>query len=268
MKVVIDAGHGGEDSGGTSLGQPEKRIALDYAVELARRVRERGHAVIMTRDADRFVALSERADIANRAAADLFVSIHANASDNRDARGPWTLYAAVSREGRRIAEVVHAAVHSVMGGNEDAAYPDASPWVGNRRLAVLRQTKMPAVLLELGFMTNPVEIKRLESPLVRSDVCRKVARAIERAMGHTPEVVAAEPPLVAETIPPNLERIIIPTRAHFEAAAEVRGYDPRSMSVMEWIEVAEAIFRIMQKTGVKVAKPAADMLAAILEEAA
>lgn len=74
----------------------------------------------------------------------------------------------------------------------------------------------------------------------------------------------AEPPLTATVIPPNLEKIILPSRAHFRAAADVRGLD--FGAVMQGVEVVEAILRIMVKSGVRQAKPAADVLAEVLKE--
>lgn len=81
-----------------------------------------------------------------------------------------------------------------------------------------------------------------------------------------PKVI--EPALVAEVIPPNLERIILPTRAHFEEAARVRGLDPSRLSIMDAVEVTEAILRIMVRSGVRQAKPVADVLAEIVKERA
>ena len=267
--IAIDAGHGGEDAGGQSLGKPEKDIALAYAEQLATELQRLGHRVLMTRTRDVFISVSDRARIANEAGAHLFVSLHANASVDPRARGPWTIHAAPSAKGRDIAEKIQAALFRILAGRKDAVYPDESPWVGNRRMAVLRQTKMPAVLLELGFMTNPVEIRQLESPLLRVEVCAEVADAIDYWLdGKVAEPKVVGEPLVATVLPPNLEKIILPTKEHFEAAAKVRGFDPGSLTVLEWAEVAEAVFRIMARSGVKAAKMPADVLARVLEEAA
>jgi N-acetylmuramoyl-L-alanine amidase len=130
--------------------------------------------VVLTRTADELVALS-RARIANEAAADLFVSIHANASDGASARGPWTLYAAPSSRGAVYAGQVQQTLARVLGGSPRAAYPDQSSWVGGLRLAVLRQTKAPALLLELGFMTNAADLGMLQSERTRERLCVALA---------------------------------------------------------------------------------------------
>ena len=178
--ICVDAGHGGEDPGGTSLGTPESRLVLPYALELAQVLRGRGHTVTLTRDTNVFVPLGQRASIANNAKADLFVSLHANASNNSSVKGPWTIHAKGGVRGQAIAKRVQRALVSVMGGSNNAVYPDQSPWVSGRRLAVLRQTNMPAVLLELGFMTNPIDIKRMEDPAIRSRICSAVADELDQ----------------------------------------------------------------------------------------
>jgi len=94
--VVLDPGHGGRDPGaiGPYYGTEEKEINLHVALRTAALLRERGVQVILTRDSDRYVELDERAAIANRAGADLFVSIHANASEDRGNNGFLVLYPA------------------------------------------------------------------------------------------------------------------------------------------------------------------------------
>jgi len=86
-----------------------------------------------------------------------------------------------------------------------------------------------------------------------------------RLVNDEPDV--ALPPLTAEVIPPNLDRIILPTRAHFQAAAERMGKNPARMGLDDWAEVALFVFRVMERTGVKRIRPAADVLEAVLDEA-
>lgn len=175
MIVAIDAGHGGHDRGGQSLGTDEPAIVLPYAAALAQILRDAGHRVILTRPIDLFVSLAERARIANDADADLFLSLHANASDNAAVAGPWTIHSAGSEKGAEYAAAVQQTLARVLSGNPRAAYPDASPWVGNRRLAVLRQTRMPAILIELGFMTSAPDLARITSATVRARITAALA---------------------------------------------------------------------------------------------
>lgn len=204
--VVVDAGHGGTDHGGRSLGTPEKTLALRYALELGTALQARGVAIVYTRVADTYPSLSERAQVANEARADLFVSVHANASDRASARGPWTIHAKGSNRGEDFATAAQGAMVAVMGGNRAAVYPDESPWVGGRRLAVLRQTRMPAILLELGFMTNAADLRLMEDAVVRSDLCRRVAAALAEELGVV-SISRSEP---HPSFPADIEVGIIP----------------------------------------------------------
>lgn len=235
--VVIDAGHGGTDPGGKSLGAPEKTLALRYAMRLGKYLAMSGYRVIYTRTTDVAVPLSQRAKVANDAGADLFVSVHLNASGNPNASGPWTIYAAPSARGKRIAGRLQEALAEVLGGSAQAAYPDESPWVGNRRLAVLRQTRMPAVLLELGFMTHAGDFAALEETATEIRLAAAVASAIREALGDAPAPPPPPPPeprapeLAPFPAPPHpgeddalvLEPIRVPTREHVLRAAERAG---------------------------------------------
>jgi N-acetylmuramoyl-L-alanine amidase len=157
MKIVLDAGHGGHDKGGQSLGRAEKDTVLVCQDFLWKALADLGHTVVPTRVKDVFVEIPARARFANEEGADCFVSLHANASSNPKVKGPWTIHAKGSRRGEELARRVQARLAAAAGGSSAAVYPDQSGWVGGRRLGVLRQTRMPAILVELGFMTHPVE---------------------------------------------------------------------------------------------------------------
>ena len=151
--VVLDAGHGGHDPGGIP-GQrySEKEAALRIAQLVQKRLKVRGHRVLMTRSSDEFVELSRRVAIANSAPANtLFVSIHLNSAPNRDAHGIETYH--FDERSRRLAEAIHARVLKVTG-EEDR-------FVRRARFYVLRYNRRPAVLAELGFLTNPAEGARI-----------------------------------------------------------------------------------------------------------
>ena len=162
----------------------EKDIVLLTQDFFWKEAADRGHAVYPTRVVDVFVPIGERAACANRLGVDLFVSLHANASSSPAARGPWTLYAAPGTRSRALARTVQRRIATVAGGNPDAAYPDASNWTGGRRLGVLRQTGMPAVLVELGFMTNAADIQRLENPGFLRQMARAVVLGVEEWAGQ------------------------------------------------------------------------------------
>lgn len=246
--IAVDAGHGGGDYGGTTLGPAEKVIAMQYAVMLGAMLKERGHKVVLTRTDDSFVSLSKRAALANALAADLFVSVHANASNNPGARGPWTLHAAGSRRGKEIATSVQSALARVLTGKADAVYPDDSGWTGGRRLAVLRRTAMPAILIELGFMTNQTDIELMTRPDIQARVCRAVADALHAELGG----VAVPEPTIPEKLdpidkgppkPPSmiLEPIVVPRPEHIDEIVRIRGIAPEAAKA--GLEVAEVFLR-------------------------
>ena len=242
--IVIDAGHGGEDAGGRSVGTAEKHLVLRYAGRLGSLLKSAGHRVIYTRVLDVFVPLAERAKVANEEKADLFVSIHANASGSPLARGPWTIHAAGSKRGEEIARALQATMARVMVGNPDSVFPDASPWVGGRRLAVLRQTTMPAVLLELGFMTSAADMALLEDPRQQERLCSALADTL---VGLLPPVAVVRPvqPAVIKPVVKSpaldLKTVPVPTAAHVAEILRVRGVPPANARA--GLEVAEVLLR-------------------------
>ncbi len=165
--VVIDPGHGGKDPGATSYhGYYEKTVVLSIARKVASYLENRGVRVIMTRSSDTFIELNERADIANRAGADLFVSIHADAHANRSQNG-YTIY--VARSASWTSKKIGIAVDQAMGQTGLA-----SKGMRNSDFRVLVRTACPAVLIECGYLTNPSEA----SLLYDSDFQDRIARAI------------------------------------------------------------------------------------------
>ena len=127
------------------------------------------------------VDLRERVSIANEWGADCFISLHANASPSAAARGVWIIHDAESRSGRMLAAEILDAVRERAGlHGADEVFPDGSPWVGGRRLFVLNRTIMPAVLVELGFLTNPADRAGLQTPWLRRDLASTIADGVDR----------------------------------------------------------------------------------------
>jgi N-acetylmuramoyl-L-alanine amidase len=170
--IVVDAGHGGHDPGALGRGPvPEKVVNLDIARRLAERLEEGGANVIMTRGSDRFISLDERAAIADRSRADLFVSIHADSSPRSSVTG-MTIYVArgAGRESRRAAEAIAAALTRAgleLRGVQAAGY---RVLVGHSR---------PGVLIECGFLSNRGEAARLASAGYRDQIAAAIAEGIE-----------------------------------------------------------------------------------------
>lgn len=169
--VVIDPGHGGNDPGAQSvLGYWEKDINLKIAHKLAANLRDAGVSVVMTRDSDFYPSLEDRAGLANRQNADLFVSIHCDSNGDRVHRG-FTIYRArsASEGSKRAGRILENHLSSV---------GIASKGLRSADYKVLVQTKGPAVLVECGFMSNYDEAALLMDPWYQSKIARAIADGV------------------------------------------------------------------------------------------
>ncbi|MBF0385564.1 MAG: N-acetylmuramoyl-L-alanine amidase [Candidatus Omnitrophica bacterium] len=212
--IIIDAGHGGKDPGAISRsGIQEKGIVLDIAQRLEGILREKGFRVSMTRDSDKYITLQERTTIASSTEADLFISIHANASLARKANGVevYTLMelglADKYEEQRKINHsLVYKNLDMAQGNNElesivsDMYYSNkqsesqklAKSIISNisrlaksryrgikeERYFVLRNTLIPAVLVEVGFLSNQKESVLLGNKSYRQKLADSIAKGI------------------------------------------------------------------------------------------
>lgn len=170
--VVIDAGHGGTDPGARALdGSREKTYALDVAKRVAAQLRRRGYRVVMTRTGDYFVPLPTRAAISNRQRNAIFVSIHFNMSPRRAAYGLETYYH--TPYSRPLAASIQREIMRVY------RTPDRGVKFAN--FHVLRNNARPAVLVELGFVSNPYEFDLIRRPAHRQQLADAVVRGIINA---------------------------------------------------------------------------------------
>jgi N-acetylmuramoyl-L-alanine amidase len=171
--VVIDAGHGGIDRGarGADGRTLEKDVALDTAKRIERGLRSRGFRVIMTRRGDYFVSLPDRVKMSNRQRNAVFVSVHYNWAPRRTAAGTETFY--FNERSRPLAVNIQNEVNRVA--------PTPNRGVKRARFHVLRNNTRPAVLLELGFMSNPRELDLIKSTQYRQRLADAVVRGIVRS---------------------------------------------------------------------------------------
>ncbi|MEJ6566290.1 MAG: N-acetylmuramoyl-L-alanine amidase [Flavobacteriales bacterium] len=223
--IVIDAGHGGHDPGNLGTGRyrkKEKDVSYDVSLLLKKYIEENlpGTKVVLTRNDDRFIELYQRTVIANRANADLFLSIHCNANENKTAYGTESFVLGMGERDQRLnktAQLENASrllednwesnYESFDASNPAAvialrAYQDAflqqsisiadeiqhqfegrvkrrNRGVKQQPLAVLRGSTMPAVLVELGFLTNPGEEDFLQSERGKELLASAIFRAIK-----------------------------------------------------------------------------------------
>lgn len=231
LRIVLDPGHGGFDPGAVGQdGLQEKDVVLDVARRTARAIEDEvpGARVFLTRTADYYLPLSARTALANRHAADIFISCHANASRKRSAHGVETYHCAsraTSREAARVAAMENAALaldeehartgtpsgsrvkgwrpaHAVDVEAILARWQSKRHWEQGARAStvlqdslsqnldmrdrgvhaadfyVLRHARMPAVLLETGFVSNPSEGRELAMPETRVRIAAAVARGV------------------------------------------------------------------------------------------
>ncbi len=213
--VVIDAGHGGNDPGAIGrTGLREKNVNLDIARRLAKLLGDEGVRIVMTRSTDRFIPLSRRVDIANNSNAGLFISIHSNANRVRGLNGLEVYYVSANLSDSRRA--LNAAQHSRLNLDNswfasDSINLKATLWdmiyassraesitlarsicrsidhesetkvlgIKGANFYVLKGVRMPAVLIEIGFVSNPHEELLLKNSYYRQQIAESIAAGID-----------------------------------------------------------------------------------------
>jgi len=170
LLVVIDPGHGGKDSGAPGLGGLlEKDVVLPIGRRVAAILEQNGVQAVLTRDADFFVELKGRVDIAERVNATLFVSVHANSVDGRpDVNGLEVYY---YDSGYALAEVVRNSILQNIGTLKDRGTRKA-------RFYVLRKSSMPSILVETGYMSGREDNPRLGTAEYQNRMAEAIARGI------------------------------------------------------------------------------------------
>jgi N-acetylmuramoyl-L-alanine amidase len=214
-RIVIDPGHGGHDSGTTGPGGiEEKQVVLDVSLRLGKLLKQRlGADVIFTRDNDTFIPLETRTAIANKAQADLFLSIHANSSPDSSARGVETYYLnfttspdaleVAARENAVSDESIHELSDLVKKitlkdkideSREFAAdvqkslydnLEEGNPGLRDRGIkkapfVVLIGANMPSILAEISFLTNSDDARQLQQPAYRQRIAESLYRGVSR----------------------------------------------------------------------------------------
>jgi N-acetylmuramoyl-L-alanine amidase len=217
-RVVIDAGHGGHDTGAVGKGgTDEKDVALAIALRLGQVLTDQGLEVVHTREDDHFVRLEDRARLANEARGDLFISVHCNSGSESSWKGveTYSLNLTSDRYAIRLAARENASSAKTMSDLQflladlaTRAHTDESARLAERvqrslvsRVAskypktrdlghkealfyVLLGAKMPAILVETAFLSNPDEEKRLATPGYQDEVARAIAAGVQDFLGN------------------------------------------------------------------------------------
>jgi N-acetylmuramoyl-L-alanine amidase len=172
--IAIDAGHGGDDTGAINqvAGINEKTVTLAISLQLQRLLESQGHEVLMTRRTDIFVPLGQRAELANNAGTEIFVSIHCNSAENASATGIETYHHPNSEMGQVLATAAHRALVAAFPSHLDRGVKPAN-------FQVLRETQMPACLVETEFISNNQQAQFLANPANQEKIARAIADGIK-----------------------------------------------------------------------------------------
>lgn len=166
--VVIDPGHGGSDVGATRNGIYEKNITLDVSKRVAELLKKKGYEVVMTRTSDQTVSLQERVDISENAEPDVFVSIHVNSSNSDSPSGLETHY--YKDNSLDLAKNVHASMLNHINSNNRGLFKS--------KFYVINHTTAPAILVEIGFISNPSERAQLVTDSRKQETAKAIVEGI------------------------------------------------------------------------------------------
>lgn len=182
--VVIDAGHGDHDSGAQSTNKKvlEKNLTLTISKLTAQELAEQGATVIMTRKTDTFIPLKERAEIANRNNADFFISIHINSNKTAKTSGSISFYHGNSQVGQVLAVCIQEELKKISSVPSIGVWSDFRIYKGEG-FSVLRNSKMPAVLLELGFINHPRDVVAMQTPEYQAAAAQAIVRGLKVYLG-------------------------------------------------------------------------------------
>ena len=188
--VYLDAGHGGYDPGASYFGISEKSLTLAIQSRVKAKLEAEGYQVVTTRTSDTYVDLADRSRAANASESDIFVSIHINASGSSAAQGIETYYYQPYAEyPSRINATYHAnptrlSMSDTLANAIQSSLINATgaqnQGVKRQTFAVLRETTAPAVLLELGFLSNPQEAARLNTSAYQETLANAIVAGIKR----------------------------------------------------------------------------------------
>lgn len=166
--IVIDPGHGGSDHGAIRNNISEKNITLDISKRVQKLLEKKGYEVYMTRDTDETVSLQERVEISENICPDIFVSIHVNSSNSESPNGLETHY--YKANSLQLAKTVHASLLNHISANNRGLFKS--------KFYVINHTTAPAILVEIGFLSNPSERAQLVTESRKQATAKAIAEGI------------------------------------------------------------------------------------------
>lgn len=186
--IVLDAGHGGPDEGAKVRNLQEKKITLLTTLYAKKKLEELGYRVLLTRIKDSFLSLPKRVSIANQTNSVLFVSIHCNAAQNHLAQGLEIYYCKAGDPARSLSSlslattILHQIIHET---------GCASRGVKTGRFHVIRETTMPSILIEIGFLTNYDEWANMRKKSYLDKMAKGIAIGVDNFIRSKKNVLGA-----------------------------------------------------------------------------
>ena len=170
-KICIDPAHGGLDSGAVNGNRLEKSYALSIAIKVADKLEALGHTVVMTRETDKALTLQQRCDIGNKC--DIFVSVHLNAAENKNAHGMETFM--WKKTDKKLANNIQSSLVALFPNERDRGVKSAQYYV-------LKNTKIPAALVEVGFLSHDETAKKFDSYSYQNRLAEAITNGILRTI--------------------------------------------------------------------------------------
>ncbi len=173
VKICLDAGHGGLDSGAVNGKKYEKSYALSIAIKIADKLEALGHQVVMTRENDKALTLQQRCDIANKNNCKVFVSVHLNASTNKNASGIETFM--WKKTDKNLATNIQNSFVTLFPDEKNRGVKTAQYYV-------LKNTKMQSALVEVGFLSHDETAKKFDSYSYQNRLAEAITNGILRTI--------------------------------------------------------------------------------------
>lgn len=172
--IMIDAGHGGDDPGSVNRDVLEKTLNLEVALKLEKALKKEGYKVIMTRSDDIGLGLYDRAKLANEAKVDLFISLHQNSFADSHVHGIEVFYNEnkKSTQGKELAQLIQSTLVAETGAKNRGIRWD-------NKLVVTRETKMPACLIEMAYISNDAELALIQTDDYQNKVVKGIVKGVE-----------------------------------------------------------------------------------------
>lgn len=250
-RVFIDPGHGGSDPGASGFGRKEADINLQVSLKLKSRLESKGIEVVMSRTTDEFLPLKERANLANKSGAHVFVSIHQNSFSSESANGIETYYHPDKTSYKELStEIQNNAINETGAKNRG---------VKTENFAVVRLTDMASALVECGFITNKSESDKLASEAYQDKLATGISIGIENYLKNN--IQLSKPDLIFKDISEHWAKDTI---LEFVEKEYIDGYEDNTfrpnngITRAEFIKIVNKFFNLTKESDINFSDVKAD----------